>query len=115
MKLSRQAKLSSFDLARKERGKPPRHQSRSQESDPVSLRSKGESSTNSIRPARVSDTDLMIPGDALPREEASRILGAIGQNPQHIEETGHHLDFIQNNGALERTQHQFGVLQPLKI
>jgi len=110
IKSSRQAKLSSLDLARNERGKPPRHQSRSHVFVPVSLRSKGTSWTNSTRPARVSDTDLIIPGDALPRMRKRAGFLDDRREPAEHEEMGHHLNFIQDHRPFEGSEHQLGVL-----
>ncbi len=66
MKPSRQARLSPLDRARNDRGSPPLSHNLGHEAGPVSRTSNPESSTNSTRPARVSETPRTMSGDALP-------------------------------------------------
>ena len=66
-KSRRHTRLSSGVAARNERGKPPRSQSVCRASSPTSASPSPLIKTRSTRPARLSETPRIRPGDALPR------------------------------------------------
>lgn len=48
-------------------------------------------------------------------EKAGPVPGTIDQDPENLEQTGHLLDLIQNDGAFERSEHELRILQTHQI
>ena len=113
---SRQARESRFDLASHERGKPPRNQRRCHDAGPVSRRSKPPSSTNSTRPARVSEVPRTMSGEALPRTRNRVPLRCrFRQHAKDREQVGPGLDLVEHDQAAFGPQHELRVLQPAQV